>query len=111
MNDKTLASLGMNAGEVKIYKALFKMREASPAELAKASGIRRTTTYSIVHGLVQKGFLVENSAKRPRTFTISQSTDIDKVLAEDRRRLAIREKVLKQFASELSRAAAEDTYP
>jgi len=111
MNEKMLSSLGMNAGEIKIYKALFKMREGSPAQLAKSVGIRRTTAYSIVHGLTERGFLIENPAKRPRTFTIAQSADIDTVLREDRQRLALREKVLRQFASELSRAASEDSYP
>jgi len=111
MNEKMLSSLGMNAGEIKIYRSLFKMRESSPAQLAKSVGIRRTTAYSVVHGLVQKGFVVENPSKRPRTFTIAQLTDIDAVLKEDKKRLAAKEKVLKQFASELSRATAEDSYP
>jgi sugar-specific transcriptional regulator TrmB len=111
MNDRVLSSLGLNAGERKVYQSLFKKREASPSQLAKATGIRRTTAYSIVHALMQQGFLVENPAKRPKTYTIAQSTDIDRVLAEDRKRLAIREKVLKQFTSELSRATAEDSYP
>jgi DNA-binding MarR family transcriptional regulator len=111
VDDKTLSALGMSAGERKIYRALFKMREASPAQLAKTSGIRRTTAYSIVQGLAQKGFLVENPSKRPRTYTIAQSADIDTVLKEGRKRLELREKVLTQFAAELSRAAAEDSYP
>jgi DNA-binding MarR family transcriptional regulator len=111
VDDKTLSALGMNAGERKIYRALFKMREASPTQLAKSTGIQRTTAYSIVQGLAQKGFLVENPSKRPRTYTIAQSADIDTVLKEDRKRLELRETVLKQFAGELSRAAAEDSYP
>ncbi|MFZ2886462.1 MAG: helix-turn-helix domain-containing protein [Minisyncoccia bacterium] len=111
MNDKTLTALGMNAGEIKIYKALFKLREATPPQLAKATSIRRTTVYSIIQGLAEKGFVIENPTRRPRTFTIAQSTDIDAVLKKDREQLVLREKVLRQFASELSRAAADDSYP
>jgi len=111
MDDKILLALGMNHKEVKLYKALFKLKEAPPTLLAKLIKEKRTTAYSIAQGLVEKGFIVENTTKRPRMFTIVQSDDIENILAEDRRRLKLKENVLKKFATELSRATAGDSYP
>ena len=111
MDDKLLTSLGMNAKELKLYKAVMRAREISPAELARAVKIKRTTCYSMARGLVEKGFLVENGTKRPRTFSLASAADIESVITDEKRGLATREKVLKQFASELSRATADESYP
>ncbi len=111
MEDKLLTSLGLNSKEIKLYKAVMKAREVSPAQLARAVGIKRTTCYSLARGLAEKGFLIENSTKRPRTFSLASPADIEDVLSGERKRLVLREKVLKQFASELSRATAGESYP
>lgn len=111
MDEKLLAALGLNQKEVKIFKAVLKAREISPALLAKAVGIKRTTTYHLAHGLVEKGFLVEHSAKRPRRFSIPPISTVEGSLKDERERLLAREKTLKRFTAELSRATAEDSYP
>ena len=111
MDDKTLLSLGMRAKEAKLYKTLFTLKEASPAALGKLIKEKRTTAYSIARSLAEKGFILENTAKRPHTFTIVQAGEIEKVLENDRLQLAAKERTLRKFASELSRATAEDSYP
>ena len=60
MDDKLLTSLGLSNKELKLYKAVMRAREISPAELARAVKIKRTTCYSMARGLVEKGFLVES---------------------------------------------------
>lgn len=111
MDEKVLSTLGLNAKEIKLFKAVLKSRELSPAQLAKMVSIKRTTCYSLARGLVEKGFLVENAGKRPRTFSLSQPGDAERTLHEERKRLTEREKILKRFTGELSRATAEDSYP
>lgn len=111
MDEKLFVSLGLSAKETKLFKAVLKGRELSPAQLAKAVGIKRTTCYSLARGLVEKGFLIEHAAKRPRTFSLSQAADLERTLHEERKRLTEREKTMKRFTDELSRATAEDSYP
>jgi len=111
MEEKLLASLGLNAKEVKIFKAVLRAREISPAQLAKSTGVKRTTCYSLARGLAEKGFLVESAGKRPRTFSIAQASHVETSLKAERERLATREKALKRFTNELSRATAEEDYP
>ncbi len=111
MDEKLLVSLGLNAKEVKIFKAVLRAGEISPAQLAKGVGIKRTTCYHLARGLVEKGFLIENATKRPRTFSIAPASTIEGTLEDERKRLASREKMLKRFTAELSRTTAEDSYP
>ncbi len=111
MDEKLLASLGLNAKEIRIYRSVLIEREIRPALLAKMVGIKRTTCYHLAQGLVEKGLLVENTSKRPLTFSPGDPSDIERVLEDDRARLAAREKTLKRFTTELSRATAEDSYP
>ncbi|OGG51499.1 hypothetical protein A3C18_01675 [Candidatus Kaiserbacteria bacterium RIFCSPHIGHO2_02_FULL_54_11b] len=111
MDDKLLTSLGLNEKEIKVYKTMLKKREMRPAQLAKTVGIKRTTCYHLAQGLVEKGLLVENATKRPRTFSLAQPADIEGTIEQERKRLATREKILKRFTTELSRATAEESYP
>lgn len=111
MNEKTMLALGMNHKEMKLYKALLSVREAPPALLAKLIKEKRTTAYSIARSLTEKGFIVENSAKRPHTFMLTRADEIEKILEDDRHRLSIKEKILSTFTAELSRATADDVYP
>ena len=111
MDEKLLSSLGLNVKEIRIFKAILKLRELSPAAISKSVGIKRTTCYSLARGLVEKGFLVEHSSKRPRTFSIAPARHLDVALESEKKQLAAREKALKRFTSELSRATADESYP
>lgn len=106
-----LTALGLNVGESKIYTAVLKAGEIAPAPLAKATGIKRTTAYAIAHALIEKGFLIENASKRPRTFSPTPANEIKNVIAQERKRFSEREKLLQQFAEELSTKQSEKTYP
>ena len=111
MDQKLLADLGLNTGEAKIYSAVVKSGEVAPAPLAKAAGTKRTTAYAIAHSLVEKGLLIENATKRPRTFSLTPPSEIKNIITQERRRFGEREKLLERFASELSRTQSEKTYP
>ena len=110
MDDKLLTSLGLNAKELKLYKAVMRAGDINPAELAKLIKIKRTTCYSIARGLVEKGFLIENTMKRPCTFSLASPSDIENIISDEMKQFTVREKTLKQFASELSRATAGESY-
>jgi predicted transcriptional regulator len=110
MDDKLLHNLGLSQKEIKVYKAVLKAPSITPALLAKRADIKRTTAYAVTRGLVEKGFLVEDSTKRPAVFILADPSDIEEVIERNRRLTADKEKVLKQFAAELSRTTASDIY-
>lgn len=111
MNERLLNALGMAGSEAKIYKAALKARKATPTTLGKMTGIKRTTAYHIARTLVEKGFLKEDSTRRPRIFSLASPEDIQELISEENKQLNAREKMLKALAGELSRITAEESYP
>ena len=53
--DSTLASLGFSQKEIKIYLALLELGTASYTDLAKKTGIKRTSLYAMVDKLIERG--------------------------------------------------------
>jgi hypothetical protein len=111
MNDSLLISLGLNESEVRLYREVLKEREITPASLAKASGMKRTTAYSVARGLVEKGLLIEDATKRPRTFSPSAPEDIALVMETEKKRSLERQNLLKKLSEQVSLTSAGKEYP
>lgn len=110
MNDRLLSSLGIMGNEARLYKAVLKARSATPVVLSKMTGIKRTTAYHMARVLVDKGLLVEDSTKRPRVFLPASPQDIQEIIDQEKKKLNVREKKLKELANELSRVVAPESY-
>lgn len=111
MNERLLSALDLSAGESKIYRAALKARRATPALLGRMAGIKRTTAYHIARALAERGFLKEDSAKRPRVFSPAAADDIHALIENERDAFGAKEKTLRELAGELSRAGAGEAYP
>ena len=111
MDENLLGSLGLTSKEIKIYKAVVAAIEITPAALAKAVGIKRTTTYSIARSLVETGFLNEDASRRPRIFRAAAPEDIESAIENEKRRSEERQELLKRLAEEISISHAETSYP
>ncbi len=111
MEEKLLAALGLNPREANVYRAVVKHGEIDPASLSRTTGIKRTSAYAIARGLAEKGLLIEDSTKRPRTFLPASPKEVEHIATQERKQLATREMLYKQLASELSRAESAKTYP
>jgi len=59
--ENLLQNFGLDDGEAKLYYALLKLGEAKVEECAEVAGIGRTTAYSIMKRLLQKGLIAEIS--------------------------------------------------
>lgn len=55
--DKVLAEFGLSAGEAKVWRAALAHEETGPYELARETGIPRTTVYELLTGLALKGLV------------------------------------------------------
>ena len=111
MNKELLASLGLNRSETAVYEAVLHAGSIDPAALAKASGIKRTTAYSVARGLVEKGLLIEDVTKRPRAFTPAGPKEVLALIEADKKRSAERETKLTRLASELAKLTSNTSYP
>ena len=64
---KVLSELGLSEKEAKVYLALLTLGEASVLSIAKTGEVKRTTVYSVLDSLKQKG-LVEMVIRGLKTF-------------------------------------------
>ena len=64
----TLLDIGMNDKEASIYLAALGLGSASVSAIAREAGIKRTTTYSVIESLAQKGFVRAEMKKWKRYF-------------------------------------------
>ncbi|KND51263.1 MAG: Transcriptional regulator, TrmB [Parcubacteria bacterium C7867-001] len=111
MDKSLLSSLGLSEVEVRLYQAVVKVQEITPALLAKAASMKRTTAYSVARSLVEKGFLVEDSTKRPRTFKPAGPEDLSIAVEIEKKRSLERQELLKRLSEQVSITQAEKDYP
>jgi HTH-type transcriptional regulator, sugar sensing transcriptional regulator len=91
--EKSLEKLGFHEKKAAIYIALLELGEGSVIELAKKTGLKRTTVYNILPEMVQEG-LVRTAVKQKHRFFFIENPNnlkqdyqdkihlIDKILPE-----------------------------
>lgn len=57
MLQKDLQKIGLNDKEARLYLALLELGESNIQQIAKKSGIKRTTAYDVIESLKEKGLL------------------------------------------------------
>lgn len=78
-----LKSLGLDEKEVAIYIALLKLGQANVQNIAQESGVKRSTCYLLLEGLVRKGFVSEVQDKKK----LFAPLDPSKLIALERQKL------------------------
>lgn len=64
-----LEVLGLSEAQAKVYEAALELGESSMQELAKKSGIIRTTIYSFMDVLKDRGFITETKKGKRRVYS------------------------------------------
>lgn len=111
MDETLLSSLGLSENEVRLYREVVKAKEITPTALAKVTGIKRTTAYSMARGLVEKGLLLEDGTRRPRVFAPTGPEEMVAVIEGEKRRFEERQELLQKLGEQVSMAQAENSYP
>ncbi|MGB4076156.1 MAG: helix-turn-helix domain-containing protein [Minisyncoccia bacterium] len=104
-------SLDLNESEAAVFKTILERGPMTPVALAKAAGVKRTTAYSIARSLSEKGLLIEDTTRRPRTFAPAAPEQVLALIESDKKRIVEREKSLVRLAEELSKASLKENYP
>jgi sugar-specific transcriptional regulator TrmB len=111
MEEKLLEALGLSHKEMSLYRAVLRVGEVTPAALAKTTGVKRTTAYSMARGLVERGLLREDTTRRPRVFLPATPKEVLALIGQEKKRLEEKEAVLKGVAEALEKHAAQTKYP
>lgn len=110
MDLSVLEPLGLNKNEIALYKAVLKAGQLTPAEVAKQTGMKRPTAYSVARALVEKGLLIEDSMKRPAVFALADPEQVLLQIEKEKKQLADREESYKKIAAEISKVSAGKEY-
>ena len=82
-NQAILKNLGLTDNEAKVYLANLELGQATVQELARQSGVKRTTVYTVLDDLKQQGILSQIK-KGLKTFLVAEAPENLIGLAEKR---------------------------
>jgi sugar-specific transcriptional regulator TrmB len=97
-----LAQIGLNEKQIEIYLALLQMGEALVQDLSSKTKIKRTTVYSILDILVQKGLAVFTDKGWHRTYYAENPKKVILFFKEKQRELKDREEKFTDVLPELA---------
>lgn len=102
MIQETLKELGFNEKEVEIYLEVLKLGRATPARIAKNTGINRTTIYSASKGLIKRGVLAEDIGNKYTYLVALPPDNLRTVIEQQKKRLSKEEKLIDKALAELT---------
>lgn len=86
-----LAAMGLNEKEARVYLACLELGSATIQEIARKSGVKRTSIYNFLEDLKHKG-LVSEITRKHRTYLMAEDPQTLLAHAEENRKKAEREK-------------------
>lgn len=99
-----LQKLGLSETEAEVYSSALQQGACSAADIAKATGINRTTVYAALKQLQKKGIVYEDITNSPTSYTARDPKQLDILVATQRAKLEDQEQALSEaieLASEL----------
>ncbi len=84
MLSKDLERIGFNEKEASLYLAALELGESNIQQLAKKSGVKRTTAYDIIESLKQKGFMTQMTKNKKMLFSAVDPRKLESEIEERR---------------------------
>lgn len=87
MLEKNLEKLGLDDKEARVYLALLELGEGNIQQIAKKSGVKRTTVYDIIESLKLKGLLSSVRKNKKELFYAEDPRKLEDMLDEKKQTL------------------------
>lgn len=110
MIQEILKKLDFSEKEVDIYLAILQRGKITPADLAKTTGINRTTVYSVTKELVKRGIVSEDLGGETLSFVALPPQDLNLMLKKEEKRLTEKKDLLAKAMGELNQFAKNTKY-
>lgn len=94
--EKSLTDLGLTENEAKIYFSGLSLGPTTVLKLARAAEMKRTTAYSVIESLRQKGMMSVEASGFKKLFAAEDPSHLNRVLEARRERL---QKVLPELSA------------
>jgi sugar-specific transcriptional regulator TrmB len=98
-----LQSIGLNEKEIRLYLLLFRYGTQPTSSLAKHAGISRSTAYSSLHRLLQRGLISETKSHGVQYFSGLQPSQLVQYIEQDIQNLMGRKEKAKEAAAALQK--------
>lgn len=85
--ENALRDLGLNENEAGVYRAALSLGPTSVLRLARATGIKRTTAYSVIESLKQRGLMMIEVKGFKKRFVAEHPAKLDGILTAQRAQL------------------------
>jgi sugar-specific transcriptional regulator TrmB len=90
----TLKQIGLNEKQAQIYLACLELGETSIKEIAKKSGVKRTTIYDFIDDMVNSGFIKQTVRGKKKRYVASEPNELNIII---KKREALLSQILPQL--------------
>jgi sugar-specific transcriptional regulator TrmB len=105
-----LKKIGFNDKEIEVYLAVLKQGKVIPADVSQATGINRTTVYSIAKELIKKGIISEDLGSKTRYLVALPPEDLESLVKKEEKKLKEKKETIQETISQLQSFAKETKY-
>lgn len=99
-----LEEYGLSKNEAAVYAAALELGPATADQLAKHSGVKRSTTYLQIEALQEKGLMSSHEEGKKTLFTPESPENLTRLLERQRAEIDLRQKELNKELPELIRS-------
>jgi sugar-specific transcriptional regulator TrmB len=110
MLEEKLRELGLSEKESAVYIAIVEAGKASPARIAKATGIKRPTVYAVGEELTKKGLIEVDDAGATTFYLPAGAGALKRVVEKEKQALETRKNLLESLAKEVEAMPRSKTY-
>lgn len=96
LEDK-LRTLGLAEREIPVYMALLKVKQAKVADIAAWTGIYRPNVYTLLKGLIERGFVIATKGRVQYFRAADPGTAFQSIMDQRRKELARSEVILTEL--------------
>lgn len=102
--------LGLNENEQEVYLAVLKAGKVAPNEVAKVTGINRTTVYSVAKKLGKMGLMTQDLGQKVTYLVVTPPDKLVALFEREEKKIVEKKRVAKTLAKELSSLVSEKHY-
>lgn len=110
MIQELFKKLGFSDKEVDVYLAILQNGKVTPNDLAKVTKIKRTTVYSVVSELTNKGVVVQDFSQAKTYVVALPPEDIINILKKEEKEIERKRGVINELVGELKNVIGEVKY-
>ncbi|MDP2656560.1 MAG: helix-turn-helix domain-containing protein [bacterium] len=110
MPQEILKQLGFSDKEAKIYLAILHAGKTTPTQIAKETGINRTTVYSVASDLIKKGIIAEDLGSTKTYLVALPLQDLANLTKQEEEKLDIQKNLITQAITQLQEATKDAPY-